>query len=57
MNAVPGLSPLLGAYSAGLAVGETRSEEDISEFVDRLRLLFDSLFFTYVGTQVNRGCS
>jgi len=50
-----GLSPLLGAYSAGLAVGEARSEEDVSEFVDSLRLLFGSLFFTYVGTQVNPG--
>ncbi len=48
-----GLSPLLGAYSAGLAVGEARSEEDVGEFVESLRLLFGSLFFTYVGTLVD----
>lgn len=46
-----GLSPLLGAYAAGLAAGESKAK--VEQFVDHLRLMFGSLFFTYVGTLVD----
>lgn len=45
-----GLSPLVGAYAAGLAIGESKWREEIMELVSDLEAIFGSIFFAYLGT-------
>jgi Na+:H+ antiporter len=48
-----GLSPLIGAFIAGMAVAGSRFEEDVAFFVDKLGILFIPLFFILAGAGVN----
>jgi len=48
-----GLSPLVGAFIAGMAVAGTRFEEDVAFFVDTLGILFIPLFFILAGSSFN----
>lgn len=48
-----GLSPLVGAYAAGISIGESRWREEIRELVSDLEEIFGSIFFAYLGTMLN----
>jgi Kef-type K+ transport system membrane component KefB len=48
-----GLSPLVGAFIAGMAVAGSRFEEDVAFFVDKLGILFIPLFFILAGAGFN----
>jgi Kef-type K+ transport system membrane component KefB len=48
-----GLSPLIGAFIAGMAVAGSRFHEDVSEFTENLAVLFVPLFFIVTGANVN----
>jgi Kef-type K+ transport system membrane component KefB len=48
-----GLSPLVGAFIAGMAVAGSRFEEDVAFFVDTLGILFIPLFFILAGAGFN----
>ncbi|MBN1683184.1 cation:proton antiporter [Candidatus Bathyarchaeota archaeon] len=48
-----GLSPLVGAFIAGMAVADSRFHEDVSEFTEHLGVLFIPLFFIVTGANVN----
>ena len=48
-----GLSPLIGAFIAGMAVAGSRFYEDVSEFTENLAVLFVPLFFIVTGSNVN----
>jgi Kef-type K+ transport system membrane component KefB len=48
-----GLSPLIGAFIAGMAVAGSRFHEDVSEFTENLAVLFVPLFFIVTGSNVN----
>jgi len=48
-----GLSPIVGAYTAGLAVGESRVIHKVKEFSERMEMFFGSLFFSVVGAMVD----
>ena len=48
-----GLSPLVGAFMAGMAVAGSRFHREVSEFTEHLSVLFVPLFFIVAGANVN----
>ena len=51
--AVVGLSPIVGAFSVGMAVASTKLIKRVEEYVDKLEIIFAPLFFAIIGAQVN----
>ena len=51
--AAVGLSPLVGAFSVGMAVSSTKIIKRVEEYVDKLEIIFAPLFFSIIGAQVN----
>ncbi|HKQ20723.1 MAG TPA: cation:proton antiporter [Nitrososphaeraceae archaeon] len=51
--AAVGLSPIVGAFSVGMAVTSTKIIKRIEEYVDKLEIIFAPLFFAIIGAQVN----
>ena len=48
-----GLSPLIGAFIAGMAIAGSRFNKEVSEFTEHLAVLFVPLFFIVTGANVN----
>ena len=48
-----GLSPIVGAFSVGMAVASTRVIKQIGEYVAKLEIIFAPLFFAIIGAQVD----
>jgi len=48
-----GLSPIVGAFSVGMAISATKSFERVEEYASKLALIFAPLFFAYIGAQVD----
>jgi Kef-type K+ transport system membrane component KefB len=48
-----GLSPIVGAFSVGIAVASTRVIKQIGEYVSKLEIIFAPLFFAIIGAQVD----
>jgi Kef-type K+ transport system membrane component KefB len=48
-----GLSPIVGAFAVGVAVASTRVINRVSEYVDKLGIIFVPLFFAIIGAQVD----
>jgi Kef-type K+ transport system membrane component KefB len=51
--AIVGLSPIVGAFSIGMAVASTRVIKQIEEYVSKLGIIFAPLFFAIIGAQVD----
>jgi Kef-type K+ transport system membrane component KefB len=51
--AAVGLSPIVGSFSAGMAVASTRIIKRVEGYVDKLEIIFGPLFFAIIGAQVN----
>jgi len=51
--AAVGLSPIVGAFSVGMAVASTKIIKRIEEYVEKLEIIFAPLFFSIIGAQVN----
>jgi Kef-type K+ transport system membrane component KefB len=51
--AAVGLSPIVGAFSVGMAVASTKIIKRVEEYVDKLEIIFAPLFFAIIGAQVN----
>lgn len=51
--ATVGLSPIVGAFSVGMAVASTKLIKRVEEYVDKLEIIFAPLFFAIIGAQVN----
>lgn len=51
--AIVGLSPIVGAFSVGMAVASTKLIKRVEEYVDKLEIIFAPLFFAIIGAQVN----
>jgi Na+:H+ antiporter len=51
--AIVGLSPIVGAFSIGMAVASTRVIKQIEEYVSKLGIIFAPLFFAIIGSQVD----
>jgi Kef-type K+ transport system membrane component KefB len=48
-----GLSPIVGAFSVGMAVASTRIIKQVEEYVSKLGIIFVPLFFAIIGAQVD----
>jgi Kef-type K+ transport system membrane component KefB len=48
-----GLSPIVGAFSIGMAVASTRVIKQIEAYVSKLGIIFAPLFFAIIGAQVD----
>lgn len=48
-----GLSPVVGAFTAGMGASGSQYSGMISEFASKLRLIFGPLFFTVIGTYLD----
>lgn len=53
IGAIVGLSPIVGAFSIGMAVASTRVIKQIEEYVSKLGIIFAPLFFAIIGAQVD----
>src|SRR5215212_7691848 len=51
--ALVGLSPIVGAFSIGMAVASTRLIKQVEEYVHKLQIIFAPLFFAIIGAQVD----
>ena len=48
-----GLSPIVGAFAAGMAVASTKLIKTVEEYVEKLQIIFAPLFFAIIGAQVD----
>jgi Kef-type K+ transport system membrane component KefB len=48
-----GLSPIVGAFSVGMAVASTRLIKQVDEYAEKLLIIFAPLFFAIIGAQVD----
>ncbi|MDR4489470.1 MAG: cation:proton antiporter [Candidatus Nitrosocosmicus sp.] len=48
-----GLSPIVGAFAAGMAVASTRLIKQVEEYAQKLQFIFAPLFFAIIGAQVD----
>ncbi len=53
LSSALGLSPIVGAYTAGIAVGESKVLARVREFTEHMEIFFGSLFFAVVGAKVD----
>jgi len=51
--AAVGLSPIVGAFSVGMAVASSKIIKRVEDYVDKLEIIFAPLFFAIIGAQVN----
>ena len=55
MAGMAGLSPILGAFAAGMSIAETKVLEAINEMTDKISFILAPLFFVVIGTYMNIG--
>ena len=48
-----GLSPIVGAFSVGMAVASSKVIKQVEEYVSKLGIIFAPLFFSIIGAQVD----
>ena len=48
-----GLSPIVGAFAAGMAVASTKLIKQVEEYAYKLQFIFAPLFFAIIGAQVD----
>lgn len=53
LASVLGLSPLVGAFSAGMAIASSRSLEKVRSFIANIELIFVPLFFVVMGAGID----
>jgi Kef-type K+ transport system membrane component KefB len=53
ISGLVGLSPLVGAFMAGMAIAGSRFHGEVADFAEHLGVLFVPLFFIVAGAQVN----
>jgi Kef-type K+ transport system membrane component KefB len=50
-----GLSPIIGAYAAGMAIAESKALRHVKDFTRHINMIFSPIFFTVVGARMNLG--
>jgi len=48
-----GLSPIVGAFAAGMAIASSKVIARIRDYIERLSILFSPIFFAVIGAQFN----
>jgi len=53
LAAALGLSPIVGAFAAGMAIASSKAIGRIKEYIEKLKMIFAPLFFAVIGTYLN----
>ena len=48
-----GLSPIVGAYAAGMALASSRSLKTIKSYIEKINIIFSPIFFAVIGASLN----
>lgn len=55
LAAVMGLSPIVGAYAAGMGLAGSRSLKAVKSYIEKVNFLFAPIFFAVIGASLNFG--
>jgi Kef-type K+ transport system membrane component KefB len=53
LSAAIGLHPIVGAFSAGMAIAESRVLAQVREYISKVTLVFSPIFFAVIGARLN----
>jgi len=53
LSVVIGLHPIVGAFSAGMAIAESKVLEQVREYTGKISLIFSPIFFAVIGARLN----
>ena len=53
LSAVIGLHPIVGAFSAGMAIAESKVLARVREYISKVNLVFSPIFFAVIGARLN----
>jgi Kef-type K+ transport system membrane component KefB len=48
-----GLHPIVGAFSAGMAIAGSRVLSQVKEYIDKINLIFAPIFFAFIGAELD----
>ena len=54
-SSIAGLNPIVGAFAAGMGLAGSKLATQIREFIGRLKVIVEPLFFAVIGAHVNIG--
>jgi len=55
LSATFGLSPIVGAFAAGIAIAGTHAILQVKEYIGKIKIIFGPLFFAVIGTYFDLG--
>ena len=55
ISSIAGLNPIVGAFAAGMGLAGSKLATQIREFIGRLKVIVEPLFFAVIGAHVNIG--
>lgn len=53
LSAAVGLHPIVGAFSAGMAIAESKVLTQVREYISKVTLVFSPIFFAVIGARLN----
>jgi len=53
LAAVIGLHPIVGAFSAGMAIAESKVLSRVRDYIGKVSLIFSPIFFAVIGARLN----
>ena len=53
LSAVIGLHPIVGAFSAGMAIAESKVLAPVKEYIGKVTMIFSPIFFAVIGARLN----
>jgi len=53
VSAAIGLHPIVGAFSAGMAIAESKVLAQVREYIGKVNLIFSPIFFAVIGARLN----
>lgn len=53
LSAAIGLHPIVGAFSAGMAIAESKVLVPVREYISKVNLVFSPIFFAVIGARLN----
>jgi len=53
LSAAIGLHPIVGAFSAGMAIAESKVLARVREYISKVNLVFSPIFFAVIGARLN----
>ncbi len=53
LAAALGLSPIVGAFAAGMATAGSHAIDRVREYIEKIKMIFGPIFFAYIGMQLD----